>query len=175
MFVLPSACVISRKAFLAVRGFDERLSGYEDDDLFLRLFLSGYDNVYMPAALSAWQIHSTSSSYSSRMGASRGIYARKLIAQFPNDPDLMRYYVRDMIAPRFFRSMAWELLKSVKSGTPAEQTEAFRNLCYITGYLRLRTRIPLQVLMLPPLRIAPLRRLIIRYRNPLRTMLRLVV
>ena len=35
MFVLPSASMIARKAFDAVGGFDERLSGYEDDDLFL--------------------------------------------------------------------------------------------------------------------------------------------
>ncbi len=42
MFILPSASLISRKAFEAVGGFDERLSGYEDDDLFLRLFRAGY-------------------------------------------------------------------------------------------------------------------------------------
>jgi GT2 family glycosyltransferase len=45
MFVVPSASLISRKAFQAVGGFDESLSGYEDDDLFLRMFRAGYDNV----------------------------------------------------------------------------------------------------------------------------------
>ena len=38
MFILPSASLIARKAFEAVGGFDENLMGYEDDDLFLRLF-----------------------------------------------------------------------------------------------------------------------------------------
>jgi glycosyltransferase involved in cell wall biosynthesis len=175
MYVLPSACMVSRKAFLAVGGFDERLSGYEDDDLFLRLFLTGYDNVYLTQPLSSWRIHTGSSSYSPRMGVSRAAYARKLIAQFPDDPDMNRYYVRDLIAPRFFCSTVSELRKAVKKGTTREQNEAYRNLRFITGYLRLRTRIPLQILMLPPLRIAVLRRLIIRYRNPLRMMLRLVV
>jgi glycosyltransferase involved in cell wall biosynthesis len=47
MYVLPSASLISRRAFDAVGGFDERLRGYEDDDLFLRLFRAGYDNVYL--------------------------------------------------------------------------------------------------------------------------------
>ena len=35
MFILPSASLILREAFLSVGGFDERLCGYEDDDLFL--------------------------------------------------------------------------------------------------------------------------------------------
>ena len=175
MYVLPSACVMSRKAFLAVDGFDEQLSGYEDDDLFLRLFLAGYDNVYLTKPLSAWRIHNTSSSYSSRMGVSRAAYARKLIAQFPDDPDMTRFYIRDLIAPRFFRSTAVELRKAVKTGTTSEQSEAYRNLRYITAHLPRRSRLPLQILMLPPLRLPILRRLIMRYRNPLRSMLRQIV
>ena len=47
MFVLPSASLISRRAFRQVGGFDERLSGYEDDDLFLRLFQAGFHNVFL--------------------------------------------------------------------------------------------------------------------------------
>jgi glycosyltransferase involved in cell wall biosynthesis len=56
MYVLPSASLISRKAFAAVGGFDERLRGYEDDDLFLRLFRAGYDNAFVDEALSQWRI-----------------------------------------------------------------------------------------------------------------------
>ena len=56
MFILPSASLISREAFDAVGGFDERLSGYEDDDLFLRLFLAGFDNEYIDTPLSQWRI-----------------------------------------------------------------------------------------------------------------------
>jgi glycosyltransferase involved in cell wall biosynthesis len=175
MYVLPSACVISRKAFLAVDGFDERLSGYEDDDLFLRLFLAGYDNVYLAQPLSAWRIHQTSSSYSPRMGVSRAAYARKLILQFPDDPDMTRYYIRDLIAPRFFRSTVSELRKAVKTGTKADQAVAYRNLRFITRHLARRKRIPLQIFVLPPLRFSWIRRLIMRYRNPLRSMLRSVI
>jgi glycosyltransferase involved in cell wall biosynthesis len=175
MFVLPSACLISRKAFLAIDGFDERLSGYEDDDLFLRLFVTGYDNVYLPHALSAWRIHNNSSSYSPRMGVSRAAYARKLIAQFPDDPDMTRYYIRDLIAPRFFRSTASELRKAVRKGTPAEQREAYRNLRFITRYLPGSKRLLLQTFVLAPLRIPLVRRFALRFRTPLRSMLRLMV
>ena len=52
MFVLPTSSLINRRAFENVGGFDERLSGYEDDDLFLRIFRYGYDNIYLKQALS---------------------------------------------------------------------------------------------------------------------------
>ena len=82
MFVLPTSSLISREAFERVGGFDERLVGYEDDDLFLRLFRHGYDSVYLPRALSKWRIYSSSASFSSSMGRSRMIYFRKLIETF---------------------------------------------------------------------------------------------
>ena len=60
MYVVPSASLICRKAFEAVGGFDERLCGYEDDDLFMRIFRTGNDNVYIKRALSQWQIYTGS-------------------------------------------------------------------------------------------------------------------
>ena len=44
MYVLPSAALISRKAFNAIGGFDDQLTGYEDDDLFLRLHCARFTN-----------------------------------------------------------------------------------------------------------------------------------
>ena len=44
----PSASLISKQAFVEVGGFDDRLAGHEDDDLFLRLFLAGYTAVNTP-------------------------------------------------------------------------------------------------------------------------------
>jgi hypothetical protein len=82
-------------------GFDERLCGYEDDDLFLRLFCAGYDNVYIDEPLSKWRIYPTSASFSSRMAQSRMIYANLLFDRFPDQPSQIRYLSRDCIAPRF--------------------------------------------------------------------------
>ncbi|MEA2777227.1 MAG: hypothetical protein QOF90_2633, partial [Acetobacteraceae bacterium] len=146
---------------------DERLSGYEDDDLFLRLFQAGYENVYLPKSLSKWRIYQTSSSYTPRMAISRMLYARKLIDRFPDDPDMSRYYVRDMIAPRFFFIMVAELRKAVLRGTLDQQTVAVNNLAYITSYMRLRWRLPLRFLFLPSVRIPFLARLIMRHRTVL--------
>jgi glycosyltransferase involved in cell wall biosynthesis len=114
MFVLPSASLISRQAFDRVGGFDERLSGYEDDDLFLRLFHEGYDNEFVPQALSMWRIYPASSSYTSRMAISRMIYARKLCQNFPDDPSRTRYLERDLIAPRFFVQVLSEFARAVE-------------------------------------------------------------
>ena len=83
MFILPSASLISREAFSVSGGFDERLCGYEDDDLFLRIFRKGYDNVYIEKALSQWRIYPASSSYSPRFAQSRYIYCQKLTRHIP--------------------------------------------------------------------------------------------
>src|SRR6185312_13252601 len=101
MHILPSASLISREAFDRVGGFDERLSGYEDDDLFLRLFCLGYGNVFVDEPLSQWRQHATNAGRSPRMAKSRMVYMRKLIDGFPDDQIVHHNYVRDIIAPRF--------------------------------------------------------------------------
>jgi glycosyltransferase involved in cell wall biosynthesis len=95
MFVQPSATLISRKAFESVGGFDEQLCGYEDDDLFLRMFCAGYDNFYLDMPLLKWRIYPGSTSYTPRMMRSRAIYTRKLLEMFLDDPSRGRYYARD--------------------------------------------------------------------------------
>jgi glycosyltransferase involved in cell wall biosynthesis len=172
MFVLPSASMISRKAFQAVGGFDERLSGYEDDDFFLRMFLAGFANVYLSESLSEWRIHQTSSSYSEKMAISRAIYAKKLISRFPNDRDKSRWHVRDLIAPRFFRTMAGELRKATLKGTTDQQKTALANLEFMTNHLRTSNRILLKIFLLPALHVPPLARLIMRHRIGLHRVLR---
>jgi glycosyltransferase involved in cell wall biosynthesis len=164
MFVLPSASLISREAFRRVGGFDERLSGYEDDDLFLRMFLAGYANVFIPAPLSKWRIYQASSSYSQRMAVSRAIYARKLIARFPNDLVADRYHVRDYIAPRFFRTMTGEFRKATLRGTKEQQATALANLHYVTRHLRFSQRVPLQFFFLPILHIPPVAHFVMKHR-----------
>ena len=101
MFVLPSASLINKKAFLAVGGFDERFMGYEDDDLFFRLFRAGYKNYFIDKSVTVWCIHSESTSYSIRMLRSRNIFFKKLVENMSDDPVKARYYYGDCLMPRF--------------------------------------------------------------------------
>lgn len=101
MFILPSATVLRKEAWEEVGGFDERLCGYEDDDLFLRIWRR-WDHRYIDEPLSMWRIRPDSTSYTSRMEASRTVYANKLIENFPDNTSQNLYYVRDCIAPRFY-------------------------------------------------------------------------
>jgi GT2 family glycosyltransferase len=99
---LPSASVVRRTAFEQVGGFDEALSGYEDDDLFVRFFRLGWEHVFVDRPLLRFRIHSSGSSASRRFIDSRMRYAEKLAAILPDDTRMFRYYIPDAIAPRFF-------------------------------------------------------------------------
>jgi len=102
LMVLPSASVLRRTAFEQAEGFDETLSGYEDDDLFVRFFRLGWEHAFVDRPLVRFRIHTTGSSTSPRFMASRLRYAAKLTAILPDDSRMFRYYVTHGIAPRFF-------------------------------------------------------------------------
>ncbi|HKR65150.1 MAG TPA: glycosyltransferase family A protein [Thermoanaerobaculia bacterium] len=102
VMVIPSASVLRRTAFEESGGFDETLSGYEDDDLFVRFFRLGWENVFVAMPLVRFRIHPNGSSGSRRFLESRMRYAAKLEAMLPDDPRMLRYYGADAIAPRFF-------------------------------------------------------------------------
>ena len=152
MFILPTASLISRVAFERVGGFDERLSGFEDDDFFLRLFRAGFDNIYIGKALAQWRIFSGSASFSSRMAVSRMIYLRKLVAQYPDDARRGRFYVRDQIAPRFFPWLVREFRLALMRGDPEQIRTAWNDLSYVSPLCRRKIRI-VMALLLPVLRV----------------------
>jgi glycosyltransferase involved in cell wall biosynthesis len=141
MFILPSASLIAREAFDSVGGFDERLSGYEDDDLFLRLFRKGYANVFVRKALSAWRMHMESTSYTPRMSRSRMIYMQKLIDTFPDNPDKNLFYRRDCIAPRFSAFVLVDYVRGVRTGNRKMVEAAIGDLRQILPYMRLKRRL----------------------------------
>lgn len=157
MFIFPSAAMVRKTAFRAVGGFDERLSGYEDDDLFLRLFRAGWGNVFIPEALVRYRRHFASSAFSERMWRSRDIYAQKLIDSFPDDRDFVRYWVRDLIAPRFYRSVIDEYLRHVARGRDdlcrraLEGAKRYSALSHPTLRRRLQRWLLFQAMALPPL------------------------
>ena len=145
MFVLPSASLVGRAAFEAVGGFDERLCGYEDDDLFLRLFRAGYDNVFIDEPLSQWRIHRTSTSRSSHMARSRMIFATKLFEQFPDDRARRRYWSRDCLAPRFLSPTLGDCARALEQQDGDMFRIAVAHLQYLLPHLSIKRRLILSV------------------------------
>ncbi|PPQ28336.1 glycosyltransferase [Rhodopila globiformis] len=175
MFILPSSTLVSRRAFEAVGGFNERLSGYEDDDLFLRLFRAGYDCAFLPQPLSKWRIFRSSSSFSPRMTKSRLLYAQMLIEQFPDDEAKSLYYARDLIAPRFFRTMAADFRRAVLSGNRRQQRELLGHMMHIADHLRPGLGVPFRFVLLPMLHIRPLAQFAMRYHSGLSKVMRRIL
>jgi glycosyltransferase involved in cell wall biosynthesis len=114
MFIVPGSAVIRKTAFDAVGGFDPRLIGYEDDDLFLRLFRAGWRHAYVRVSTLQWRIYPHSTSYTPKMAQSRRLYADKLLATYPDQPHLNRYWARDCIAPRFFNTALGEYFRGLR-------------------------------------------------------------
>lgn len=55
--MFPGASMICRECFFRVGGFDTALLGYEDDDLHLRMLLSGSTTSYLPVTVTQWRRH----------------------------------------------------------------------------------------------------------------------
>jgi glycosyltransferase involved in cell wall biosynthesis len=98
--VMTGLMMIKKETFFRVKGFDEYLNGYEDDDLFLRIFEIGKIQ-YVPVSTLQWRMYDASCSRSDRMIRSRSFYYHKLISGYTEQgKDLRR--VRH-ISWRFFR------------------------------------------------------------------------
>lgn len=159
MFVLPSASLIARKAFEHVGGFDEQFIGYEDDDLFGRLFRAGFTNHFTRRAVTVWCIHTESTSHGIRMARSRLRYFRKLVASYPDDPAKKRFYVRDMLIPRFHHMFLSEAIDAAteQPGKFTEHRDEYINivkeyadivLSQRTVSLRFKARLRLRIKLL---------------------------
>jgi len=151
MFVLPGASLVARSAFDAAGGFDENFRGYEDDDLFLRIFRMGYRNVYVDEPVTQWRIYGGSTSYSPTMAASRVRYFHKLVDEYAaDDEELGRDYVQDTIAPRFVVKAAAEYRRALRRGDHRVMDAAIRELEEVSDFLspqrRLRVRAMLPVM-----------------------------
>lgn len=114
MFVLPGSSLISRQIFLDIGGFDEQFRGYEDDDLFVRIFCAGYRAEYIDRALYAWRDNPSSVSYSRSMIIARTKYFEKL-----SDRGLLENLSRSeksIVAQRFARPASREIKLAIRRG-----------------------------------------------------------
>lgn len=104
LMMLPSASLIRREAFLSVGGFDTQFRGYEDDDLFLRLFIEGWSFDFMTSALVNYRIHPNNSSRNLSFPNSRIKFYRKYRDFFDRDSDYYSKYFHQHLAPRMVKA-----------------------------------------------------------------------
>jgi glycosyltransferase involved in cell wall biosynthesis len=140
MFILPGASLVSKEAIKAVGMFDERLSGYEDDDLFIRMFSACYDSVYINKPVTKWRLYTSSTSFSSRMAKSRMIYFRKHLELHPYDPAFELHWGRDIIGPRFMRLAHNDFVKATRSRDLTEIERAWADVEEIAPVMKIGTR-----------------------------------
>ena len=140
MFILPGASLIARSAFIKVGAFDERLSGYEDDDLFLRMFTAGFRLIYENVAVTRWRIYSGSTSFSARMAKSRMIYFKKQVDMFPDDVRLNYHWARDLIGPRFFKILFYEFVDGSRAHDLPRVERAWSDMKEVLPVMRRRVR-----------------------------------
>ncbi len=142
MYILPSATLIKKSAFLDVGGFDPQLRGYEDDDLFLRMFVAGYMNCFTPKAVTVWTLNTSSTSFSESMGRSRFLYCKKLIETFPEGLVSGLKIFGDLIHPRFGLYFIDDVIGTVinKDGLFEERSE---RLAFYTKKLEVSSELSL--------------------------------
>jgi glycosyltransferase involved in cell wall biosynthesis len=80
-FVTPGVMTTRKEFFQRLGGFDERLSGYEDDDLFVRAIGAGRVD-YVPISTLRWRFYGENFSRSRRMVDSRLYYWEKLLRDY---------------------------------------------------------------------------------------------
>jgi len=140
LYIVPSAALVSKDAISRVGYFDERLSGYEDDDLFVRIFWAGYRNVYLDIAVSRWRHYGASSSFSARMAKSRMIYFKKLVDTFPDEPTLGLWWRHNILGPRFMKIAFNEFIRASRVGDRAALDGAWSEMKEIAPVMNRRTR-----------------------------------
>lgn len=113
VFVMPGLMTIRKSFFLRLNGFDEDLSGYEDDDLFIRMIETGRV-AYLPVATLKWRIYAESYSWTYRMADSRYKFWKKLMESYAPDGRSTRR--ARAISFRFFRQFLVQAMA-------AQQTE----------------------------------------------------
>ncbi len=146
LMVLPSASMLRKDAFVEVGGFDERLAGYEDDDLFVRMFRADWKHTFVPKALTRFRIHTSgSSSTTLRFLESRLLYIDTLIDTIPDSDRLNRYWVRDLVLPRFFVTTLDDYAREVSRSNWDEAASAAAAAEHIAKLMEPRVRRQLEV------------------------------
>lgn len=127
ILITPGMTMFSRSHFFSVGGFDERLRGYEDDDLLFRLVASGAQGKKIEAPVLIWTYNLSSTSFSISMQQSRDVYFRKLHEFFDNNfyVSYGMFVFKDILLARFYKMMINDAVRLARQG--GEDFEVVQN------------------------------------------------
>lgn len=134
LMMLPSASLIRTQAFREGGGFDTQFRGYEDDDLFLRIFQEGWGFAFEPRDVTNYRIHSENSSRQSTFLRSRERFYLKYRAVFESQGSDDVALFRRLIAERMTRSFINDAVALNRDSLPGDfRTELRRVASFILG------------------------------------------
>lgn len=150
VFIMPGLMTIKKEAFEQIEGFDEVLSGYEDDDLFLRLY-EKFKVFYLPTPTLRWRMYGDNYSFSHRMLASRTYYWKKLLKNYTSNGS--DHFRKKMISLRFF----WQFMGQARAQYLAGNElcwQSFNGAREILPHLPWIQRVVFSIIFLFPSKIA---------------------
>lgn len=124
LFILPSASIINRKAFLDIGGFDAQFKGYEDDDLFVRLFISGVNYKFLNSPVYIWRMHDNQTSGTIKMAHSRMRFIKKWALKY-YEPSIDTNLIQLSIMKRFEPMIMRDYINCSDKETSYE----YKNIC----------------------------------------------
>jgi glycosyltransferase involved in cell wall biosynthesis len=154
VFALPSCMMFRRQAFLDLGGFNPELQGFEDDEFYLRAFQSAWAPVYVAESLTHYRTHREANSRSASFWRSRVRYAHIIANAFPDDPWTRRFWLRDIVLPRFRYSIMLDYSAAISlrhRAAASELASSFSDLIRATTELTLKLRLGMWVLGRPVL------------------------
>jgi glycosyltransferase involved in cell wall biosynthesis/SAM-dependent methyltransferase len=159
LLVLPSASVIRRRTAVEANGFDTRLNGYEDDDLFVKVYRRGWGHAFDPSASIRYRVHARGASSTPAFLRSRLIFLNTLLSEIPDDHRLDFYLSHDVIIPRFYGATLRDYTDALAFRDWARAVTAVTALMEISRMLNRvtwRRKLMLRIMRHPRLLRAPL-------------------
>lgn len=118
LMMLPSASLIRKKAYQEVEGFDTQFRGYEDDDLFVRIFAHGWNFEFCEQGLVNYRIHANNSSRGLSFPESRRKFYRKYREYLSQGNENYPKYFHQHLAPRMVSAIIQDAVIAGRDGSP---------------------------------------------------------